>query len=430
MDRDTAIATMREALGKGADAVLAAAAQCMEYGPRNCTYAELAGAYAAASGKQDAPAAWVSARAEADAALRGLAEWRKPAGEGYRTEQCRFGVPPTEPSAENAQGGSVELVAFLPLRLQAPGAGLARQRWHAVALDPHSTLDYWLHAVAQGYQGRFPWGPLVRWHLDSCPPRIHERRATVTAAGGRGEVIRRPRLASQATTGRWTGRVLAGEIDGEMAAVRTQLHRGELRICRPVPPPAQGRLFALPMPARDERLSMVVALDRHNPVLRGDTSLLLDVAHMADRAVRGTVREWAGLLARSRDGGFRRPLSTDCRRVWDAALAARSMHLRERDAQGRATGRWAPLVHVDGGMASRLPRGPRPRRTHHRPRPLAARGNAECGRMDADSRRRSTGHGPAHHGRAVDGGPHSDRAGILSVRVLRRDAWPCAVPDS
>ena len=114
----------------------------------------------------------------------------------------------------------------------------------------------------------------------------------------------------------------------------------------------------LPLPPRDERLVMLSAFDRHNPVLRGDTCLLLDIAHMADWPVRGYVREWAALLARTRSGGFRRPRASDIRRVWDAALAARCMHLRERDAAGRQTGRWAPLVHVDADWSATRPPDP------------------------------------------------------------------------
>ena len=64
---------MREALGKGADAVLAAAAQCMEYGTRTCTYAELSAAWAAAENRQGE--AWTAARTLGDEALRALSVW-------------------------------------------------------------------------------------------------------------------------------------------------------------------------------------------------------------------------------------------------------------------------------------------------------------------------------------------------------------------
>ena len=264
--------------------------------------------------------------------------------------QARFGTAPGAVRGEAERGPTGVLSAFLPFRLPA--------RWHWVAVGPDSTLEYWLAAVDKGYRGRFPWAPLVRWYVDTRPPRIHERRATVSVPEGRAETTRRPRLASQVTTGRWVTTVRAGEIDGVLVAAKTQVPRTDLHVYRPEPPPSEGRLFHLPLPPRDERLTMVAAFDRHNPVLRGDASLLLDIAHMSDVPVRGSVREWAGLLARTRSGGFRWPKMPDCRRVWEATLAARCMHLRERDAAGRLTGRWAPLVHVDADWSTTMPPDP------------------------------------------------------------------------
>ena len=279
----------------------------MEYGPdRTCTYAELQAACSKASSAREPAPAWVQAQSRADAAQRQLARSAK----------------------------------------RPPGS------------HPDSTLECWLEAVDNGYQGRFPWAPLVRWFLDAQPPGINERRATVSTAEGHVALTRRPRLASQACTGRWSALVRTGKVDGVLVAARTPAPRPALRLCRPDPPPKEGGLSHLPQPPRDERLVMLAAFDRRNPVLRGDASLLLDVAHMADRPVRGTVREWAALLARSRDGSFRYPHPSDCRRVWDAALAGRCMHLRERDAAGKLTGRWAPLAHVDADWNASRPADP------------------------------------------------------------------------
>ena len=356
MDGASAIATLRAAQGSGADAVLSATSLIMQFGSRTCTYAELSAAWAAASGREDASPAWVAARAAGDEALHMLAASRNSTGEEYPAEMCRYGQ-----AAAGGMTGEVShrLVAFMPFRQQTGGSGERLTRWRPVALGPDTTLEYWLHAVDHGYQGSFPWGVILRWCLDTAAPRIHERRATVTTAAGQATVTRRPRLASGVTTGRWTETVQAAESDGVLAAAKTHpLSARMLRIHRPASPPEQGRLFPLPLPSPEERLMTTVSLSRHNPALRGDTTLLLDVAHMADRPVRGTVREWAGLLARTRTGGFRCPQASDYRRVWDAALAARSMHLRERDTQGRLTGRWAPLVHVDTAWSAFAPADP------------------------------------------------------------------------
>ena len=324
MKRDAAIAHLRQALGKGPDAALAAAAHIMEYGVgRSCTYAELRSACARASAAGEAAPAWITAREQADQAKRELARFAKP--------------PPAGCPCGGAEGRSC-LFCSLPVT------------------DPDSTLEYWLAAVDQGFQGRFPWAPLVRWYLDTQPPRIHERAATVSTTGGEIDMTRRPRLASQVLTGRWDASVQAGSIDGVLVAAKTQVPRTELQVCRPAAAPEGGALG--PLPPRDERLVMLAAFDRRNPVLRGDTSLLLDIAHMADFPVRGKVREWAALLARTRDGGFRWPQACDFRRVWDAALAARCMHVRERDAAGKLTGRWAPLAHVDADWGASRPADP------------------------------------------------------------------------
>ena len=318
--------------------MLSATSLCMQLGRRTCTYAELSAAWTTAAAREDAPHAWVAARAAGDEALRRLSAWRRPGGE----EHLRFG------------------------------------RDLASTPDPDTTLKYWLVAVDRGYQGSFPWGAILRWRLDTAPPRIHERRATVTTAAGQSTVTRRPRLASGVTTERWA---LAHTHPPAQPRLR--------------PTPEQGQLFPLTPPM--EHLA-AVSPDRPNPALRGDTTLLLDVAHMADRPVRGTVREWAGLLARTRTGGFRHPQASDYRRVWDAALAARSMHLRERDTQGRLTGRWAPLVHVDTAWSTSAPAGPLRRRNNHRPRPVDARRDEKYGRMDADRRRRGTRDGADNDG--------------------------------
>ena len=347
MERAAAIDHLRRALGKGPDVALAATAHIMEYGVgRYCTYAELTAACGRARARPKPASAWVAARDQGDAALRELVTYVNP----LYAAQARFGTAPAAVPVGPQQEPTEVLAAFLPFQLPA--------RWRWVGVGPDSTLEYWLTAVDKGFQGRYPWAPLVRWFLDTQPPRIHERRATVSTPAGRVAMTRRPRLASQATTGRWSASVHAGEIDGVLVAARTQVPLNDLHVFRPVPPPDQLRLFHLPLPARDERLTMLAAYDRQNTVLRGDTSLLLDVAHMADFPVRGKVREWAALLARTRDGGFRWPQVCDFRRVWDAALALRCMHVRERDAAGKLTGRWAPLAHVDADWGASQPADP------------------------------------------------------------------------
>ena len=120
-------------------------------------------------------------------------------------------------------------------------------------------------------------------------------------------VTRRPRLASQAATGRWAELVQVGTINGELVAAQTRMPLDSLSVWRPSAAAKSRCIRRLPLAARDERLAMVAAYDPRNVVLRGDTSLLMDIAHMADWPVRATVREWAALLARSRDGGLQAP---------------------------------------------------------------------------------------------------------------------------
>lgn len=185
MDKATAIASLREALGKGADVVLATTSRGMEYHDRTCTYAELSRACAHARTQREPAPAWTAAQAQADEALRKLSAWAMPEGEDYRTEQCRFGLATTETTGEKVQNATEELTVFMPLRMPVQTTGRQSSQWHVVVLDPDSTLQYWLHAVDHGYWGRFPWAPLVRWWHDEVPVDIgavNDRRDPVMAA--------------------------------------------------------------------------------------------------------------------------------------------------------------------------------------------------------------------------------------------------------
>ena len=206
MEWPAAIAHLRQAQGKGPDAALSAAAHIMEYGSgRACSYAELRAACARAAAAREPAPAWIEARGQADAAKLELARFAKP--------------PPTDcPCGGASAGASPCLFCSLPVT------------------DPDTTLEYWLAAVDRGYRGRFPWTPLVRWFLDTQPPRIHERAATVSTTGGEVNMTRRPRLASQAITGRWNASVHAGAVDGVLVAAKTSVPRTELRVYHPAYP--------------------------------------------------------------------------------------------------------------------------------------------------------------------------------------------------
>ena len=332
-------------------------------------------ACAKARARDQADAAWTEAHGQADEALRALVAHANPS----YAAQARFGTAPGAVPGEAEQAPTGVLSAFLPFRLPA--------RWHWVAVGPDSTLEYWLAAVDKGYRGRFPWAPLVRWYVDTRPPRIHERRATVSVPEGRAETTRRPRLASQATTGRWVTTVRAGEIDGVLVAAKTQVPRTDLHVYRPEPPPSAGRLFHLPLPPRDERLTMVAAFDRHNPVLRGDASLLLDIAHMSDVPVRGSVPGVGGAFGPHAQRGV--PVAQDTRlppRVGShpGGPVYASAGAGCRGQTDRSLGPTGPRRRgLEHNNASR----PGPGRDRHRSRPVAATRVAEHRRMDADGGR-------------------------------------------
>ena len=107
-------------------------------------------------------------------------------------------------------------------------------------------------------------------------------------------------------------------------------------------PGEQGNLALrglAPLPV-DIRLA---ALSGVETVLAGDVLALWSVADALDRPM--ALDEWTGarLLARTRDGGFRRPQESDIRRFWDAAAVLRETLLL--DPAG--TGRWAEVAHVE-----------------------------------------------------------------------------------
>ena len=171
MEKSVALERMREAMGKGADGVLATTSDCMEYHDRTCTYAELAATYADACAQQTLPPALKAAREQANDALRKLAKWAIPEEEDSLVDQCRF---THAPPANDVQHASDALAAFLPVQLVTQGNGKQKTQWCLALHDPDSTLMYWMNAVDHGYWGRFPWGAMVRWWHDHAPIIAHE----------------------------------------------------------------------------------------------------------------------------------------------------------------------------------------------------------------------------------------------------------------
>ena len=174
---------------------------------------------------------------------------------------------------------------------------------------------------------------------------------------------RQPYAASEVLRRAWypTVDVTAILVDGEPLAARIQDARPKnaldwLYVDDPKSVSDSGSNLMLPDPsfsiypqnARDMPLTMVALrmlgdLDRRR-ALRGDVRTVLTVAYATTRAVAWTDEEGARLLARTRSGGFRRPLPADVQRWRDAVELADSMRLYYRDKYGRA---WVRLMVAD-----------------------------------------------------------------------------------
>ena len=94
-----------------------------------------------------------------------------------------------------------------------------------------------------------------------------------------------------------------------------------------------------PQNALDQPLPMLASrilgsMDGRNS-LRSDLSTVLNVAYGSTRPVTWSDREGARLLARTKDGGFRRPTDSDVRRWRTAVEVASSIRLYYMDRYGR-----------------------------------------------------------------------------------------------
>ena len=206
---------------------------------------------------------------------------------------------------------------------------------------------------------KHPLTPLLAWWLSRPRPATGGRVSTV----GTGRMTRRPAVSFHARLTSWN--VDAVEVDGEPMAThvsdvadlfvrkdkRKKDKKGdaaprERRVLRPGDQAHLDLDGLAPLP-RDLRLVALTGL--HN-VIAGDTFTLLTLAEALDRAIEIDEYTGAALLARTRDGGFRRPRDSDVERYWDAAAELHS--LKVYDPAGSR--RWAELAYVSGDPKTRM----------------------------------------------------------------------------
>ena len=208
-------------------------------------------------------------------------------------------------------------------------------------------------------RGRHPAGLLIEaWQ--NRPRTITE--ATTTTANG---MTRRPEVIS--TIQRMTFipfdsfDLEATLVDGEPLAARIP----DFGDVFPLPKPKRRRKFkpneTLPLklpgignPHKygDLRLLALaqVAAEENSIILAGDVLTLLSLAHAIDRDLRLHERQGGALLARTRNGGFRRPRPSDIKRFWRAAEELAYLHITEPWPGGF---RWANLASVQGDPKTR-----------------------------------------------------------------------------
>ena len=265
-----------------------------------------------------------------------------------------FMQAPGQPEREMTAGDDLAMsAAFVTLGHGQPirwtGDTLAR-----AILDAHGA---WRSANKD--QHEHPIIPLVEaWQKRPRP--ITE--ATTTTANG---MTRRPEIIS--TIQRMTFIPFdsfdldATLVDGEPLAARIP----DFGDVFPLPKPKRRRKFKpnetlpLKLPGignRDKygdlRLLALgqVAEEENSIILAGDVLTLLSLAHAIDRDLRLHERQGGALLARTRNGGFRRPRPSDIKRFWRAAQELAYLHITEPWPGGF---RWANLASVQGDPQTR-----------------------------------------------------------------------------
>ena len=170
--------------------------------------------------------------------------------------------------------------------------------------------------------------------------------ARVTATKGLAAMTRKPELLSQIGGATWTtivdGEPFTARLPDAHAAFTPRVRKP--RKAGMFKPGERQGILNLPglQPAPiDWRLAALVG---GPSILTGDTLALLSLAHALDHPLRLDSRTGAELLARSRDGGYRRPEASDHRRYWEAAYALATLALWEPDGGYR----WASLAYVQG----------------------------------------------------------------------------------
>lgn len=231
---------------------------------------------------------------------------------------------------------------------------LCDANWQAHRQAHRETPESLIRSAGAEIIRRHPLAPVI----EAWQARITERLpdATVTTASG---LVRRPRSVSRALQASWERvGIDVAEVDGEPFATvspnavaafgkprRRAYKRGDQR--------ALGLRGFGELPG-DLRLIAVAALDEAGPILSGDTLALMQVAQASDRPITVSASELAMLLARSRDGGFRRVRDSDLKR---AHFATQALHwLILNDPKG--SGRWINLARVEPLADDRYILGP------------------------------------------------------------------------
>ena len=200
-----------------------------------------------------------------------------------------------------------------------------------------------LHRWPEGKRPKHPIAAIV----DSWQSRSGQPIAASTVSTVRGLVRRDARVSRVLRTPWESASVDAALVDGEPMATRfpdATAVFGERPKRRTYRPTAQRRLGlrgVAEIPT-DLRLSALSEIAGGPTVLAGDVLALMNLAHASDHPVTIRERDGAALLARSRDGGFRRVRESDVKRFWQSAAALHGLLVHER-----GTGRWANLARVD-----------------------------------------------------------------------------------
>lgn len=200
----------------------------------------------------------------------------------------------------------------------------------------HQTLQMWLAAVDEGFDGRFPWMPFIKDTITHAEHRIlAEVHVSVKGTAG---LIRAPYAWNKLTQSTWADDValearetLQGYLSRETGVPKLPNNR----IIRSTAKPGQLTLFGPDVLHADARAPMHIAIHEalasqminSNSPLPGDAAALALLITSVPRGLIIPESEGAQLLARNLDGDFRRVRRVDIDRFWQAMRALICMRL-------------------------------------------------------------------------------------------------------